>query len=356
MKWKYSLDFLRAIAIILVLLHHYESPPDHYFGASIYSHIQKGFNSGVELFFVLSGFLISSHWFSQLKEKVKISDMVKEFYIKRTFRILPLYYLTLFFEAIRATFLTKVNYNIFSYLTLTQNIFGKTIFPVSWSLCVEEHFYLMFPGVSFLFFYFNKIKEFILFCLALFLVPMILRFFYFDDLVIINEQLSQNTIFALAGLIIGVVIAYSFTFYEATVQKLENYLRYIESVGLIFVSLGLYISGSGFLYTKIIFLPAIFSIGYGLFVISANFERSIFNRFKNSFVTLTSKISYPLYLTHYISWMVVGLFFKYCRLEITGIFSFIMHFCAAYGVATFLHLTVERKFLKLRNNLINKSQ
>ena len=83
----YGLDNLRAFAIIMVFLFHYiryfEHPdwmPDFFiFGWS-----------GVDLFFVLSGFLISSQLFVQIKKTSTFS--MKEFYIKRFFRIIPIYF------------------------------------------------------------------------------------------------------------------------------------------------------------------------------------------------------------------------------------------------------------------------
>jgi peptidoglycan/LPS O-acetylase OafA/YrhL len=355
MKWKFSLDFLRAMAILLVLFYHYSLPPIDYFGASFYIHIQNGFKSGVELFFVLSGFLISSHWFESLGKKKKLSSMMQDFYVKRTFRILPLYYLILLFEALRATYLKKIDYNLLSYLTLTQNIFGKTIFIVSWSLCVEEHFYLFFPISSYLFLYFKKIKMFFVFTISLFLLSLILRYKYFHILLVNPESgLYQNTIFILDGLITGVIIGYLFTFHELWMKELSKHLRLLELLGLLFFSMALYLSGSNYTFIKIIFLPSIFSIGYGLFVISANFDNSIFNKiYQNSFITITSKISYPLYLTHYVAWMLLEVFFKHLHSSLKGPIAFVVYFSAAFFLAWVLHQLVEKRFLKLRNRFLS---
>lgn len=95
-----GLDHLRAFAICFVFIYHYQIP--------VFGHpewlptIAKFGWTGVDLFFVLSGFLISSQLFFQIKNGIEIS--FKEFFIKRFFRIIPafwfvtmIYYLFPFF-------------------------------------------------------------------------------------------------------------------------------------------------------------------------------------------------------------------------------------------------------------------
>ncbi len=353
MKWKYSLDFLRAMAILLVLFYHLPLPQD-YFWATTYAHIQKGFNSGVEMFFVLSGFLISGHWFEQIKAKQQIKPMMKDFYIKRTFRILPLYYLVLAFEAIRGTYLTKTPYNLFSYLTLTQNIFGKTIFPVSWSLCVEEHFYLFFPLSSFLFFSLNKGKWFLLFCFSLLLCSLSMRWNFYDHILTNPDTgLIQNTLFTLDGLLIGVFIAYAFTFHDEWTNCAGKYVRGIEALGFTIICFALWLAGSDYTFVKVVFLPTIFTLAYGSFIISAQYEKSIFNFAQSSFITLTSKISYPLYLTHYIAWMMVEILFRRLLITLPGFLILIINLIAAYVLAYLLHQVIEKKCLSLRKKFLS---
>jgi peptidoglycan/LPS O-acetylase OafA/YrhL len=349
MKWKYSLDFLRAMAILLVLFYHYPLPSTDLFWSGLYIHIQNGFKSGVDLFFVLSGFLISSHWFLQLKNREKLSVMLKNFYVKRSFRILPLYYLILLLEALRATFLKKMDYNLWSYLSLTQNIFGKTIFIVSWSLCVEEHFYLFFPAISYFFYSWGKKRIFVLFTASLFFLSIMLRYLYFDYLFSHPQAwLDQNTLFILDGLSVGVLTGYLFVFKGSWIPIFTRYLRSIEIAGGILLAFSFYISGSNFNFVKIIFLPSFFSMGYGLLVLSANLPESIFNKFKHNFITLTSRISYPLYLTHYMAWMGLEILLRYFHLSLKGAMGFIVYFTVAYALAWTLHEVIEKKFLNLR--------
>src|SRR5664279_4470354 len=86
----YGLDNLRAVAIIFVLLFHYNRWVEH--PAWFPRAFQFGW-TGVDLFFVLSGFLISSQLFAQIKKEGTFS--IRDFYIKRFFRILPIHYFVL---------------------------------------------------------------------------------------------------------------------------------------------------------------------------------------------------------------------------------------------------------------------
>ncbi len=132
------LDVLRALAILMVFVAHtvlsYGAPES-------LSPLQFG-GTGVDLFFALSGWLIGSQLFSELNKYGNID--VKRFWIRRWMRTLPAYYAVLIFTVIQLT-LTKDNFSFpFSYMIFTQNYDQPlSFFYVSWSLCVEEQFYLV---------------------------------------------------------------------------------------------------------------------------------------------------------------------------------------------------------------------
>src|ERR1700750_1949584 len=83
----FGLDHLRALEILLVVGVHYYPLFPHPRWTQCF--LQLGW-TGVDLFFVLSGFLISSQLFAQIKKGRGVS--LKTFYIKRFFRILPIYF------------------------------------------------------------------------------------------------------------------------------------------------------------------------------------------------------------------------------------------------------------------------
>ena len=134
-KYYPALDGVRAIAALLVLVFHAAQE-----GLPLPSILSFG-QTGVDLFFVLSGFLITS---ILLNARPRDWSEVKTFYIRRSLRIFPLYYLALL---VTGLFFFKVSWPFLLYLQNFWLSAGKTIGgPMHfWSLAVEEQFYLVWP-------------------------------------------------------------------------------------------------------------------------------------------------------------------------------------------------------------------
>src|SRR5476651_2470340 len=139
-----GLDTLRAAAIVMVLAFHYIAVS----GKSTFGFIGDIGWTGVDLFFVLSGYLIGNQIFSQIVQGRNFSLMT--FYAKRLLRTLPNYYLVLAMYFIFPLALgERVTAPLWQFLTFTQNLGlrpGQT-FSHSWSLCIEEQFYLILPAI-----------------------------------------------------------------------------------------------------------------------------------------------------------------------------------------------------------------
>jgi len=144
MKRIRGLDGIRMIAVAAVMA-------SHFFESSTFINQLHLGHFGVMLFFILSGFLISSIILLQKNEKIRMGSFLKQFYIRRTLRIFPLFYLAiLVFSIIGYGF----GNGIWWHLTYTSNFllinegsgFLGTHF---WSLAVEEQFYLVFPILIF---------------------------------------------------------------------------------------------------------------------------------------------------------------------------------------------------------------
>jgi peptidoglycan/LPS O-acetylase OafA/YrhL len=127
----HSLDVLRGIAVLLVIVHHYAQAD-----ASLL-HI-GGF--GVDLFFVLSGFLISGLLFSELRLNREIS--LERFLIRRGLKIYPAFYCFLFLT-LPITFHLPLR-NFLAEALFLQS-YAPHIWQHTWSLSVEEMFYLALP-------------------------------------------------------------------------------------------------------------------------------------------------------------------------------------------------------------------
>ncbi len=134
------LDGVRSLAIILVILRHcFDRPLKEIDLPIMVSYLLSFGWIGVQLFFTLSGFLIGGMIYKKLKEQ---NFSMKEFYIKRAFRILPLAYIYLLIVHWSEIGFDKVTLYNFLFLTnYRPGIFANHY----WSLNVEEHFYLIFP-------------------------------------------------------------------------------------------------------------------------------------------------------------------------------------------------------------------
>lgn len=140
MKYYEKIDGLRFVAIFLVLLQH--------FAPIIGARIFAGFY-GVDLFFVISGFLITSILLQPNKKTFKTN--YTNFIGRRTLRIFPIYYLTILIlwllnlDIIKEKLIWFLTYT-YNYACVLYNLPGS---PVThfWSLSVEEQFYLFWPIV-----------------------------------------------------------------------------------------------------------------------------------------------------------------------------------------------------------------
>jgi peptidoglycan/LPS O-acetylase OafA/YrhL len=139
-----GLDLLRAAAILLVLMSHYMGFVSH---APTFGVVGKVGWAGVDLFFVLSGYLIGNQLLAPAARGEHLS--LKTFFARRLLRTLPNYYVVLAVYLLlpHSAIAGKSMAPVWRYLSFTQNFgleYGQT-FTHSWSLCIEEQFYLVLP-------------------------------------------------------------------------------------------------------------------------------------------------------------------------------------------------------------------
>ena len=160
-----ALDGIRAVAVLLVLLAHFD-PTAHY--------LTGGGTVGVDLFFVLSGFLITSILLAEWSEDADIN--LRAFYRRRVLRLWPALVLLLAFYAIAAPLISTVPRDHFSaalaaalsYMNWQQAaLHGPEGFVGhAWSLSIEEQFYLVWPTLLIIILWFSR-KAVTLFLAAL---------------------------------------------------------------------------------------------------------------------------------------------------------------------------------------------
>ncbi|PQV52453.1 acyltransferase [Paraburkholderia sp. BL21I4N1] len=142
-----ELDFVRGIAIIAVMGFHFHAVHTGNYLIQVIEYPLKNFGrEGVNLFFTLSGFLVGGLLLRQYAETGHVD--ARRFIVRRIFRIWPAYYVLIAFHVLAG----RHPWNTFLVQNLThlQNYLGTSI-TQTWSLAVEEHFYLVLPALLLLF-------------------------------------------------------------------------------------------------------------------------------------------------------------------------------------------------------------
>ncbi len=269
-----ELDILRGIAILLVLGAHLPLERPHGPLGALAALWHRFGWTGVDLFFVLSGFLVGGLLLGDLRTHGRIN--VKRFLVRRGFKIWPAYYVFLIYvtivELARATDGTAhaLRYLVPNWLHL-QNYLGTTR-EITWSLAVEEHFYLVLPWVLVLL---TRKKQglvtsvpqipviavgLIVCCtLARWLTPAVLlhlgpRFRHLADANL--EMVWTHT--RLDGLFLGVMLAY---FYHFQRHRLEPFLRHpflSIALGSLLVSPMLFVEHDKVFVARVLGLTALY--------------------------------------------------------------------------------------------------
>ena len=180
-----QLDGLRAFAVLAVIYSHYIPSKYHF-------KIPWG-SAGVQLFFILSGFLITSILIKSRGEC--LGKALKTFYIRRAFRIFPLYYLVLILCILLE--LSSVTQDFFWHLSYLSNVrfFIDNGWPGTgshlWSLSVEEQFYLFWP-LALLSVRHSHVRKLVFGLLSVGITLQIAKPFLFEELRLISVLTFMN--------------------------------------------------------------------------------------------------------------------------------------------------------------------
>lgn len=349
-----SIDFLRGIAIILVMFRHVLYVP----------YMNSIGWVGVDLFFVLSGFLVSGLLFYEFKKYNTVN--AKNFLIRRAFKIYPLFWFVILYTIITHT-ITGFGFNtsdLMSELFFYQN-YDKGLLQVSWSLAVEEHFYLLLiTSITLAVRFgnlnnkraFHKIASCVLvLCLGLRIINAI----QYSEYNFVQHYAATHI--RIDSLTFGTIIAYNYHFNKAWLTSLV--LKY--SKGLLLISVLLLLPAFTLESTHIYIYTLGYTttyIGFGAILLllllhpkaEIIIQKSITPAIYNNIATIGTW-SYALYLIH----IPVLIFFR--RLtermlvmearEITmGMCYFTVSLIAAYALTEI----IEKPFLVLRDKFFPK--
>ena len=361
----HGLDHLRAFAILSVFLFHYQVP--------IFGHpewlpdVAKFGWTGVDLFFVLSGFLISSQLFSQIKQGQKVSFF--DFFRKRFFRIIPAFWVVTGIYFLFPFFWERKSLPpLWRFLTFTQN-FGLDIsrfgtFSHAWSLCVEEHFYLLLPLILWVVQRMRMLRYSAILLVILFLVGLACRIYSWQLLYFphINDEkpwlfwykyLYYPTYNRLDGLLMGVSIA-------AVYRFLPTVWNLMAKFGNLFILFGVSVLVTAYFlcYDQETFAASVFgfplvALGYGSVVIGAISSTGFLSR-KSKITATVATLSYSVYLTHKGVIHITQQFLADWHISTTGNWALVICMLSCLLAATLLHVAIEMPFLKWRDRLVKQ--
>ncbi len=284
-KFRYDINFLRFISVISVVLYHIEIP---FFEAGWL---------GVDIFFVISGYLICNSIVSKLNDK---QFKFKDFYLRRINRILPSLYVVLIFSFLLSRVILsdkgiiEFNNSFVSVVGFLSNYYfrGNNLYTAepsglvpllhAWSLSIEEQFYFFFPLLIFI--VYKLKKEF---------TGHIVTFLIFYSIFLNLGNYEANDIFYITKfriweLCLGVLLVF-INKDRLSLSKHFNYLGYL----IIISSILLFNNKVESLLPKIVIL-----LGVSLIILNKEITPNFEKFFSNSYISLIGLSSYSIYLYH----------------------------------------------------------
>ncbi|TXG34531.1 acyltransferase family protein [Seonamhaeicola maritimus] len=371
----YGLDLMRAIAISMVVLSH-ALYIFHEYNNSITQAMQVIGVQGVEVFFVLSGFLIGGILLRLLKDRDFTMKVMLHFWLRRWFRTLPLYYLMLLINIIVGLI---IGYNlpqeIWKYFFFLQNFHEYHIpfFPESWSLSVEEYAYLLAPlCIYFWFIFFNgKAKrrdDFFLYA-SLFLVSVFFasKIGYYiltigepKSLDLWNSNLKAIVVYRLDAIFYGFLLVYVFKRFNAKIIKLKNKLFILGMAFWLIVLIVLPVFGVTIekfpFYWNVLYLP-FNSIAICLMLPYLYFLKKPHKRWSKVIESI-SLYSYAIYLVHYTFFLyLIRLYFDFESFSLFEcLVCAVFYLVITYLLSKYMYLYFERPITDLRDSKFVKSK
>lgn len=304
----YGLDHLRALAIVLVLMYHYRA-----FQHPVWIDTIGRFGwTGVDLFFVLSGFLISGQLFKEIEKSGGIS--LKTFFTKRFFRIIPPYAFTLFLYFAFPFFRERESLgSCWKFITFTQNygldVINKGTFSHAWSLCIEEQFYLFLPLLLLTAIKTKVFRYTAIFAGALIIFSLTARWIILENSIvpILNTdnfwkiwymKIYYPTHTRLDGLAVGVIIGFLMQYSDRFKNLVYNNGNRLFILGIILLGLAFWICNDQVSKEASVFGFTLVALSYGIILMSAISRSSFMFRSKSYITAELAGLSYAIYLSH----------------------------------------------------------
>ncbi|MGG6468520.1 acyltransferase [Saccharococcus caldoxylosilyticus] len=312
---------------------------------------------GVEIFFVLSGFLIGRIIIKEIFEQGNWRNLLN-FYIRRWFRTLPLYYLVML---VIFLYPTGAEFS-WTNLLFLQNFNSEDLgyYPVTWSLSVEEWFYFTIPMVMLLYTFLLKNKgpkTFMTICFGIIGISLALRILmYFYGEQSFDFGTRKQVFLRMDSLIMGVILAgvkfYFEDIYNYLLSKRKKLLIY-SLFGFILCEIWFAIHNREALnssfFSRTIYFNLV-SIICSMFMVSMDGINLPKNKRLVKLISTISIISYSLYLLHFKIYAIVSDILTLNNLAI-GILGYLLALSLTIVISFFVNKYFEIPVMNLRDNI-----
>jgi peptidoglycan/LPS O-acetylase OafA/YrhL len=349
-----GLDLLRALAIIVVVIYHAAL-----FGFKLPGRVDRFGWIGVDLFFVLSGYLIGGQLLAPLARDRPID--LRRFFARRVLRIIPAYFVILGVYAFLPSWREYPEISpLWKFVISVQNIGlrGGTAFSHAWSLAVEDQFYLLLPPILILVSRWPRAR-FIIPCVIV-LGGIGLRTFLARQNLVetgVSFRGFQTWIYyptwtRLDPLVFGVVLAAIEKFRPQWWRRLMNLAPWLFLPGLALIVYALYLGEGDYLtVAAAIWQFPLIALGMAALLVCAISQRLILWHVKIPGAAFIASIAYSAYL---IQKLVIHFVAQFCvtrNIVLSSAAALVGVELCVYAVATILFLAVERPFLQLRHRI-----
>jgi peptidoglycan/LPS O-acetylase OafA/YrhL len=358
-----GLDLMRAIAILWVMLWHmrFALKPGIWNGPASYGWM------GVDLFFVLSGYLIGSQLLRPYTRGSRPS--IGGFYMRRAFRVLPAYLTVLLFYFAIPVFREAPGLSpAWQFLTFTENFridyLHDQAFSHVWSLCVEEHFYLVLPLLILLLMRRPSFGKALAVILGILCFGIAIRAYIYvhqvqvfpreDDAFALAyvERIYYPTHTRLDGLLVGVTLATIKTFRPAWWQRAMSHGYLLLVSGLALCACAMWLFSDRLSFSGAVMGFPLLAVGLGLLIASSIAPSSPLSKARG--FGLIAALAYSAYLTHKEIIHMVRVHLP--RLvESRGWLALFAYFGFSFLAAFALYLAIERPFLHLRERISSRA-
>ncbi|PYJ28149.1 MAG: acyltransferase [Verrucomicrobia bacterium] len=356
-----GLDLLRALAIILVVIYH-----AGIMGFPLPGRVHRWGWIGVDLFFVLSGYLIGGQLLAELARSKRLN--LARFYARRALRIMPAYsvILTIYFSLPAWREYPDMAQPLWKFLSSIQNIalHGGTAFSHAWSLAVEDQFYLALPFILLVLFWRPR-AAMILSCVIV-VGGVLLRAFLAAQNPSVDGGVSFRGFQAwiyyptwtrLDPLVFGVVIAAIEKFRPQLWQRLTNSTIWLWVPALALIVYALWLGENEYInFNACVWQFPLLAIAMAALLICAVSPRLPLRRVAIPGAAFVASIAYSAYL---VQKLVIHGVIEFCRAHAidpkTAPALIGVELCV-YAAATILFFTVERPFLQLRHRIASRSR